>query len=110
METENIEKASEETRGEETIEKPRRSWHGTVGLIASVALWILVFLLPQSSFDALIVQCWVMVALAAGCFVLCFKGRKTERGASMVGMVVSGALLLFLIIGLVGSYFIDTME
>lgn len=94
---------------EETPGGHRRQWPSTVAMIASVALWILVFLLPQSSLDALMVQCWVMTVLAALCFVVCFRGRKVNSGASKVGMVVSGALLLFLIIGLVGSYFIDTM-
>lgn len=73
-----------------------------MGLIASVALWILVFILPGGDFDTLTLQTILLLIPIIGAFVLCFKGRRHEPGVARVGMVVSGALLLFDLIGLVG--------
>ncbi len=86
-----------------------RSWYGVVGMVAAVALWLAVFLMPETSFTGLIVQGWIMVALSVVTLLLCIKGLKSEPGISKVGIVVSGALLLFLLIGLIGSHFIDSM-
>lgn len=89
--------------------KPKRAWQGIVGLIMGVALWILVFLLPGGDFNDLQIQSAIVLLLSIFAFVLCFKGRKTERGVSHVGMLVSGALLLFDLIGLIGCWAVDNV-
>lgn len=82
----------------------RRTWHAIGGLILGVASWIAVFLFPGGDFSDLQIQIWIVMALALTALILCIKGRKVERGTATVGIVVSGALLLFDIIGLIGCF------
>lgn len=88
----------------------KRPWLSVVGLLIGIIAWISIFALPATdSFDTLFLELYIMMAIAAVAFIMSFLGRRTARSFSIVGMIVAGALLFFLIIALIGSTVVDNL-
>lgn len=85
-------------------EEEKRPVLSVCGLLLGLLCWIALFALPKPGFDSLDKQLYVMMAVTLGAFLLSFFGRRRAFGMSVIGMLVSGGLMLFLIIALVVVY------
>ena len=79
----------------------RRPWLSMVGLLLGVLSWIALFALPKPGFANLDKQLYAMFGITLVAFLLSFFGRRRAFGMSVIGMLVSGGLMLFLIIALI---------
>ena len=80
---------------------------GWIGLILAVVAWVAVFSSGAiKSVVGLQIQLWITMAIAVTSLVLCILGRKRDGFVSMIGMIVSGSLILFVVIGLIGTAFL----
>ncbi len=82
-------------------QEEKRPWLSVAGLVLALVLWIALFALPKPEFGNLDKQLYAMIAATVGAFLLSFFGRRRAFGMSVIGMLVSGGLLLFLIIALI---------
>lgn len=85
-------------------EKEKRPFLSVAGLLLGLVCWISLFALPKPGFDNLDKQLYVMLAVTLGAFLMSFFGRRRAFGMSVIGMLVSGGLMLFLIIALIVVY------
>lgn len=85
-------------------QEEKRPWLSVGGLVLGLILWIALFALPKPGFDNLDKQLYGMLALTVGAFMMSFFGRRRAFGMSVIGMLVSGGLALFLIIALIVVY------
>lgn len=72
-----------------------------VGLVAGLLCWIALFALPKPGFENLHKQLVIMMVITLGAFLSSFFGRRQAFGMSVIGMLVSGGLMLFLVIALI---------
>lgn len=92
---------------DESRHQKRMLRHGSmavIGLIISILLWIAVYVVPAMEFDAMVLSCIIMMAMASVAMTMSIKGWKSEHGVAVLGTVISGAFLLFNIIGLIGCF------
>lgn len=92
---------ADEMRAAMFEEEEKRPWLSTGGLLLGLLCWIALFALPKPGFESLDKQLYVMMAITLGAFLMSFFGRKRAFGMSVIGMLVSGGLMLFLIIALI---------
>jgi len=81
-----------------------RPWLSVAGLVVALLGWIALFALPKPGFDNLDKQLYAMLAVTAAAFLMSFFGRRRAFGMSVIGMLISGGLALFLIIALIVVY------
>lgn len=79
----------------------KRPWLSVGGLLLGQLSWIALFAMPKADFEDLDKQLYVMMAVTLAAFLMSFFGRKRAFGMSVIGMLVSGGLMLFLIIALI---------
>ena len=99
---------ADEARAALFEEEEKRPVLSVIGLVISLLGWIALFVLPGSasvdgkdSLDKIELQIYIMLAVAIGAFLMSFFGRKRAFGMSVIGMLVSGGLFLFLVIALI---------
>lgn len=92
---------ADEERADMFEEEEKRPLLSVAGLVLGLLCWIALFALPKPGFDNLDKQLYVMMAITIGAFLMSFFGRRRAFGMSVIGMLVSGGLLLFLIIALI---------
>lgn len=85
-------------------EDEKRPWLSVGGLVVGLLGWIALFALPKPGFENLDKQLYAMLAVTVASFLMSFFGRKRAFGMSVIGMLVSGGLALFLIIALIVVY------
>ncbi|MDE6345067.1 MAG: hypothetical protein K2L55_00185 [Muribaculaceae bacterium] len=85
-------------------EEEKRPVLSVAGLLLGLLCWIALFALPKPGFDNLDTQLYLMLAVTLGAFLMSFFGRRRAFGMSVIGMLVSGGLMLFLIIALIVVY------
>ncbi|MDE7392927.1 MAG: hypothetical protein K2M80_00430 [Muribaculaceae bacterium] len=107
---ENQEPANNEVYGSHEEQPGRQrtlSW-SLAGLILAILAWVITFSTGAiKSYVGLQVQLIVTMIVAVVSLLLCWLGRKSNGFVSMIGMVVSGSLVLFVIIGLIGTSLLD---
>lgn len=79
----------------------KRPWLSVGGLIIGLLGWIALFALPKPEFENLDKQIYAMLAVTVAAFLMSFFGRRRAFGMSVIGMLISGGLALFLIIALI---------
>lgn len=84
-------------------EEEKRPVLSVIGLVLGLLCWIAIFILPSGE-ENITKQIFLMMALSAGAFLLSLFGRKQAYSMSVIGMLVSGGLMLFLIIALIAFY------
>lgn len=82
-------------------EEEKRPWLSVGGLVLGLLCWLALFVLPKPGFENLDKQLYLMMAITLGAFLMSFFGRRRAFGMSVIGMLVSGGLMLFLIIALI---------
>lgn len=87
----------------ERYDEDKRPVCAVLGLVAAVLCWIALFAMPEAELETLYIQLYVMLAASFGAGLLCWFGRKRAYGMAVIGMIVAGALMLFLIVGLIGT-------
>ncbi len=99
---------ADEARAALFEEDEKRPVLSVLGLVVGLLGWIALFVMPRSvgedgnsSFDKIEMQIYIMLAVAVGAFLMSFFGRKRAFGMSVIGMLVSGGLFLFLAIALI---------
>ena len=94
---------ADEARSALFEQEEKRPLLSVVGLVIGLLSWIILFILPSGE-EHIVKQICLMLAISAGAFVLSFFGRRQAYYMSVVGMVVSGGLMLFLLIALIAFY------
>lgn len=95
---------ADEDRAAMFEEEEKRPLLSVVGLVLGLICWIALFALPKPGFENLDKQLYLMMAITIGAFLMSFFGRRRAFGMSVIGMLVSGGLMLFLIIALIVIY------
>lgn len=85
-------------------QEEKRPWLSVAGLVIGLVSWIALFALPKPGFENLDKQLYVMLVVTVAAFLMSFFGRRRAFGMSVIGMLVSGGLALFLIIALIVVY------
>ena len=95
---------ADEDRAAMFEEEEKRPLLSEAGLVLGLICWIALFALPKPGFENLDKQLYLMMAITIGAFLMSFFGRRRAFGMSVIGMLVSGGLMLFLIIALIVIY------
>ena len=95
---------ADEDRAAMFEEEEKRPLRSVAGLVLGLICWIALFALPKPGFENLDKQLYLMMAITIGAFLMSFFGRRRAFGMSVIGMLVSGGLMLFLIIALIVIY------
>ncbi len=95
---------ADEDRAAMFEEEEKRPLLSGAGLVLGLICWIALFALPKPGFENLDKQLYLMMAITIGAFLMSFFGRRRAFGMSVIGMLVSGGLMLFLIIALIVIY------
>lgn len=95
---------ADEERAAMFEEEEKRPLLSVAGLVLGLICWIALFALPKPGFENLDKQLYLMMAITIGAFLMSFFGRRRAFGMSVIGMLVSGGLMLFLIIALIVIY------
>lgn len=88
-------------------ETQKRPWLSVSGLLVAILSWIAIFAFPKTDLQGLHVQLYVLMFVAAVSIVMSFVGRRQAPALAVVGMITGGALLLFLVLGLIGIMLTD---
>lgn len=94
---------ADEARSALFEQEEKRPLLSVLGLVIGLLSWIILFILPSGE-EHIVKQIFLMLAISAGAFVLSLFGRRQAYSMSVIGMLVSGGLMLFLIIALIAIY------
>ena len=94
---------ADEARSALFEQEEKRPLLSVIGLVIGLLSWIILFILPSGE-EHIVKQICLMLAIGAGAFVLSFFGRRQAYYMSVIGMLVSGGLILFLLIALIAFY------
>lgn len=94
---------ADEARSALFEQEEKRPLLSVLGLVIGLLSWIILFILPSGE-EHIVKQIFLMLAISAGAFVLSLFGRRQAYSMSVIGMLVSGGLMLFLIIALIAFY------
>lgn len=93
---------ADEARSALFEQEEKRPLLSVIGLVIGLLSWIIIFI-PVGK-ELIVKQIFLMLAISAGAFVLSFFGRRQAYYMSVIGMLVSGGLMLFLLIALIVHY------